>query len=75
MYAPKEFAILRLLVEAKGNVLSRDRILELIWGLDRGLDMDVRVVDQHVARLRRKLGAEGARILTVTNAGYRARMS
>lgn len=71
--APKEFAVLRLLVEADGKVLSRDRLLELIWGHDKGMDIDTRTVDQHVARLRRKLGEEGARITTVPNFGYQVR--
>ena len=71
--APKEFSLLRLLVEADGKVLSRDRLLELIWGHDAGMDIDTRTVDQHVARLRRKLGEEGSRIVTVPNFGYQVR--
>lgn len=71
--APKEFSVLRLLLEADGKVLSRDRLLELIWGHDEGMDIDTRTVDQHVARLRRKLGKEGARISTVPNFGYQVR--
>ncbi len=71
--APKEFSVLRLLFEADGKVLSRDQLLELIWGHDKGMDIDTRTVDQHVARLRRKLGKEGARIVTVPNFGYQVR--
>jgi DNA-binding response OmpR family regulator len=71
--APKEFSVLRLLVEADGKVLSRDQLLELIWGHDKGMDIDTRTVDQHVARLRRKLGEEGERIATVPNFGYQVR--
>jgi DNA-binding response OmpR family regulator len=71
--APKEFAVLRLLVEAQGKVLTRDRLLELIWGHDEGMNIDTRTVDQHVARLRRKLGPEGRRIATVPNFGYQVR--
>ena len=71
--APKEFSLLQLLVEADGKVLSRDRLLELIWGHEKSMEIDTRTVDQHVARLRRKLGAEGARIATVPNFGYQAR--
>ncbi|MFA6028921.1 MAG: response regulator transcription factor [Elusimicrobiota bacterium] len=70
---PKEFEFLKLLVEADGKVLTRDDLLERIWGYDRSMDIDTRTVDQHIARLRRKLGAEGERILTVTNVGYRFR--
>ncbi|MFI5348912.1 MAG: response regulator transcription factor [Elusimicrobiota bacterium] len=71
--APKEFALLKLLIEADGKVLSRDQLLELIWGHDKGMDIDTRTVDQHVARLRGKLGTEGARIATVPNFGYQVR--
>ncbi|MDD5656654.1 MAG: response regulator transcription factor [Elusimicrobia bacterium] len=72
--APKEFAILRLLMESNGKVLSRDKLLELIWGHDQSMEIDTRTVDQHIARLRRKLGCEGARVLTVTNFGYQVKM-
>ena len=71
--APKEFSLLKLLIEADGKVLSRDQLLELIWGHDKGMDIDTRTVDQHVARLRRKLGEEGERIVTVPNFGYQVR--
>lgn len=71
--APKEFSLLRLLVEADGKVLSRDQLLELIWGHDKSMEIDTRTVDQHVARLRRKLGEEGSRISTVPNFGYQVR--
>src|ERR1700758_5368792 len=55
--APKEFAILKLLIEANGKVLSREQLLRLIWGHDEDVEIDTRTVDQHIARLRRKLGA------------------
>jgi DNA-binding response OmpR family regulator len=71
--APKEFSLLTLLVESDGKVLSREQLLELIWGHEKGMDIDTRTVDQHVARLRRKLGREGARIVTVPNFGYQVR--
>jgi DNA-binding response OmpR family regulator len=71
--APKEFFLLRLLVEADGKVLTRDKLLELIWGHDKSMEIDTRTVDQHVARLRRKLGEEGSRITTVPNFGYQVR--
>lgn len=68
---PKEFEFLKVLVESDGKVLSRDQLLEKIWGYDRSMEIDTRTVDQHIARLRRKLKSEGFRIATVTNAGYR----
>jgi DNA-binding response OmpR family regulator len=70
----KEFEFLKCLIEQKGKVLSREKLLELIWGVDRSIDIDTRTVDQHIARLRDKLGPEGARILTVKNVGYRLKL-
>ena len=69
--SPKEFLLLKLLLEANGAVLSRDRLLEMIWGHDKDMDIDTRTVDQHVARLRRKLGGQAKRIVTVPNFGYK----
>ena len=72
--APKEFAILKLLVEANGKVLSREQLLQLIWGHDKDIEIDTRTVDQHIARLRRKLRSESDRIKTVPNFGYQVSM-
>lgn len=69
--ATKEFQLLKLLLEADGKVLAREQLLELIWGHEAGLELETRTVDQHVARLRRKLGAGGAVIVTVPNFGYK----
>lgn len=71
--APKEFVLLKLLVEADGKVLSRETLLQMIWGHDEALEIDTRTVDQHIARLRRKLRAEASRIVTVPNFGYQIR--
>jgi DNA-binding response OmpR family regulator len=68
--APKEFAILKLLIEANGKVLSRDQLLQLVWGHDVDVEIDTRTVDQHISRLRRKLGSASGRIATVPNFGY-----
>ena len=68
---PREFEFLKLLLEADGRVLTRERILEVVWGYDKSIDIDTRTVDQHIARLRRKLGPEGGRIVTVINSGYK----
>jgi DNA-binding response OmpR family regulator len=70
----KEFAFLKCLVSAKGKVLTREQLLEKIWGYDNALDIDTRTVDQHIARLRDKLGAEAARVITVKNVGYRLKL-
>ena len=69
--APREFQLLKLLLEANGKVLSRGQLLKTIWGYDEGLGISTRTVDQHVARLRRSLAAEKRRIITVKNFGYR----
>lgn len=63
----KEFDLLWELVAAGGHVLSRDALRERVWGQEGGPS---RTVDQHVAQLRRKVGA--ATIETVRGLGYRA---
>ncbi len=73
--APKEYAILKLLIEANGKVLSRDQLLQIIWGHEKDMEIDTRTVDQHIARLRRKLGGESERIMTVPNFGYQIKMN
>jgi DNA-binding response OmpR family regulator len=65
----REFELLRFLVENKNRVLSRDRLLERVWGYDRFVE--TRSVDVHVGRLRAKLGAVGSQIETVVGLGYR----
>jgi DNA-binding response OmpR family regulator len=65
----REFDLLRCLVENRNRVLSRDRLLERVWGYDRFIE--TRSVDVHVGRLRSKLGAAGPQIETVVGIGYR----
>ncbi len=65
----REFELLKCLVENKGRVLSRDRLLERVWGYDRLIE--TRSVDVHIGRLRGKLGAAGDQIETVVGLGYR----
>jgi DNA-binding response OmpR family regulator len=65
----REFELLRHLVENRGRVLSRDRLLERVWGYDRLIE--TRSVDVHVGRLRAKLGTVGKQIETVVGLGYR----
>jgi DNA-binding response OmpR family regulator len=65
----REFELLRYLVENKNRVLSRDRLLEKVWGYDR--IVETRSVDVHVGRLRGKLGQAGPQIETVVGLGYR----
>ncbi len=69
---PKEFELLRALVQAKGRVLSREQLLERVWGYERAAELETRTVDLHVSQLRKKLGRQAsASILTVKQAGYR----
>ena len=65
----REFELLRFLVENRNRVLSRDRLLERVWGYDNFIE--TRSVDVHVGRLRAKLGAAGQQIETVIGLGYR----
>lgn len=66
----KEFELLKILWAARGKVLSREDVLERVWGIDRAADIDTRTVDQHVARIRAKLGVEKKRLRTVKSVGY-----
>jgi DNA-binding response OmpR family regulator len=65
----REFELLRFLVENKNRVLSRERLLERVWGYERFVE--TRSVDVHVGRLRAKLGEAGRQIETVVGLGYR----
>jgi len=68
---PKEFDLLQALLEAAGRVLSREYLLNHVWGYARADEIESRTVDVHVRRLRAKLGAAGSRIATVKSVGYR----
>ncbi len=65
----REFELLRYLVQNKNRVVSRDKLLERVWGYDRLVE--TRSVDVHVGRLRQKLGAAGQQIETAVGLGYR----
>ena len=67
--APKEYFLLKVLMENKGIVLGRDRLLDLVWGY--GFDGTDRVVDNHVKKLRKHLGSAGEQIRTVIGGGYK----
>jgi phosphate regulon transcriptional regulator PhoB len=68
---PKEFDLLQALLEAAGRVLSREHLLNHVWGYARADEIESRTVDVHVRRLRAKLGDAGHRIATVKSVGYR----
>jgi DNA-binding response OmpR family regulator len=65
----KEFALLVALLEAKGRVLSRQQLLEDVWGYSYA--EGTRTVDVHVRRLREKLPGLAPKIVTVKSLGYR----
>jgi two-component system alkaline phosphatase synthesis response regulator PhoP len=67
----KEFELLKTLIKAKGRVLSRDYLLDTIWGFDHSMEIQTRTVDVHIRTLRKKLKTEAKRIVTVKNYGYR----
>lgn len=64
-----EFKLLMLLMERRGRVQSRDKLLNDVWGYESVID--TRTVDTHVRRLREKLGAAAGCIETVRGFGYR----
>ena len=67
--APKEYFLLKALIENKDHVLGRQRLLDLVWGM--GFDGSDRVVDSHVKKVRQKLGPAGDLIKTVIGGGYK----
>ncbi|MDP2923483.1 MAG: response regulator transcription factor [Candidatus Omnitrophota bacterium] len=67
----KEFELLKTLIQANGRVLSRDYLLETIWGFERAMEIETRTVDVHIRTLRKKLKTEAKRIITIKNYGYR----
>jgi two-component system phosphate regulon response regulator PhoB len=66
-----EFKLLRTLLQRRGRVQARDRLLNDVWGYESIID--TRTVDTHVRRLREKLGKAGNVIETVRGFGYRLR--
>ena len=65
----KEYEILKLLIINKGIVLTRDRLMENIWGYD--FEQGNRTVDVHIQSLRKKLGPSGDHIKTIRHVGYK----
>jgi DNA-binding response OmpR family regulator len=63
--------VLQELLEAKGRVLTRDVLLQRVWGYEEEFDLHTRKLDVHIGRLRKKLGPSGEAIITVRNVGYR----
>ena len=67
----KEFELLRVLMSSKARVLTREVLLSKVWGYENSVNIETRTVDMHVGQLRKKLGKEAERIVTVKSVGYR----
>lgn len=64
----KEYALLKYLLENSGTAVTRERLMDAVWGF--AFTGETRTVDMHIKTLRKKLGPSGALILTVRNVGY-----
>jgi two-component system phosphate regulon response regulator PhoB len=64
-----EFKLLVALLERRGRTLSRQTLLQDVWGYENVID--TRTVDTHIRRLREKLGEASDRIVTIRGEGYR----
>ena len=65
----REYSILRVLMENKGRIISREQLLDMVWGYNN--DTDERVLDTHIRNLRKALGENGKLIKTVVRRGYK----
>ena len=65
----KEFRLLWYLLENRGNVMTRERIMEYVWDAD--FDVETRTIDIHINTLRKKLKDNGAMIQTIRGVGYK----
>lgn len=64
----KEFELLKMLLLNQGIVLTRDKIMNQVWGFE--YEGESRTVDMHIKTLRQKLGTAGSAIKTIRNVGY-----
>ncbi len=69
MLTYKEFEILALLLQEQGRVLTRDTLMDRVWGLEA--ERENRTLDVHIRTLRQKLGEAGGLIETVRGVGYK----
>ena len=67
----KEFELLQALMASQERVLTREVLLEKVWGYDHSVNIETRTVDMHIGQLRKKLKHEAGRIVTVKGVGYR----
>ena len=66
-----EYRLLYELLEVKGRVITREALLERVWGYDKAYNIESRTLDVHMSRLRHKLGTSAKNIITVRSVGYR----
>ncbi|NLJ73178.1 MAG: response regulator transcription factor [Syntrophomonadaceae bacterium] len=66
---PKEYAILKILMENHYKVMSREILLIRVWGYD--FEGNERIIDNHIKKLRKSLGEAGSQIKTVIKVGYK----
>ena len=69
----KEFELLELLMQHPGEVLSRNIIMDRVWGYD--FEGTSRTLDMHIRTLRQKLGEQGKMVQTIRNVGYKLECS
>ena len=69
VYSFHEYSLLRLLLEHTNLVVTRETILQVVWGTD--ISVESRTVDMHIRTLRKKLGDAGKYICTVRKVGYK----
>jgi two-component system alkaline phosphatase synthesis response regulator PhoP len=70
---PLEFRMLKLLIEKKGRVISRDKFLDYIWG-EENVSVSFRTIDSHIANIRKKIEADPSNprhILSLRSVGYK----
>lgn len=65
----KEYALLKILLENKGKIISRQKLLDIMWGYDN--DKDERALDPHIKNIRKALGSNGTIIKTIIGRGFR----
>lgn len=73
-FTKREVEVLSYLAQNSERPVSREELLSKVWGYARGLDIETRTVDIHIAKLRRKIEVdpkEPAKLITVRGAGYR----
>lgn len=69
--APLEFKLFKYLIEAQGQVKSRENIIQAVWGYDQPDILESRIVDTCILKLRRKLKTGAIHIKTVPTFGYK----